>query len=69
MSFKVAVTVFHKQDRVFPLWNKVHLSLSGDRNDLINLQSQLDFVKAEVNSDMNRKSVRLKDTQIFIDFI
>jgi len=69
MKFKVAVTVLLKKDKLIPIWNKVHLTLSGDKRDLINLQDQLADVKGDVNSDMNRRGIALRDVDIFIDFI
>ena len=66
--FKVSVTVTHKLNKDV-LWNQVHLSLSGDNKDLLNLQKQLNLVKQDVNQDMNRKNLSLKDVHIKVDFI
>lgn len=68
-AFKVAVTVTQKKDKTIPIWNKVHLSLDGDKSDLLNLQGQLDLVKKDVNQDMNKKGFALKDVDIRIDFV
>lgn len=67
--FTVAVTVTHKKDKFFPIWNKVHLSLEGDRTNLLNLMSQLELVKSDVNKDMNKKGLALKDVEVNIEFI
>ena len=67
-GFKVAVTVKRK-NRLDPVWNKVHLWLDGDMGDLINLQKQLDLVKQDVNGDMNKKGLKLKDVTISIEFL
>jgi hypothetical protein len=69
MQFKVSVTIFHVKDRVIPLWNKVHVSLHGDKRDLINLQDQLADLKGDINSDMNKRGIPLRDVDIFIDFL
>ena len=69
MKFKVAVSVFHVKDLSFPLWNKVHMVLDGDKRDLINLQDQLADVKGDINSDMNKRGIALRDVDIFIDFL
>jgi len=69
MKFKVAVTVLLKKDKMFPLWNKVHMVLNGDKRDLINLQDQLADVKGDINSDMNKRGIALRDVDIFIDFL
>lgn len=67
-NFSVLVTVVNKKDKVIPLWNKVRLTLAGDKRNLIVLMAQLDLVKADVNRDMNQKGLALKDVDISIDF-
>ena len=67
-GFKVAVTVKRK-NRTDPVWDKVHLWLDGDMGDLINLQKQLELVKQDVNGDMNKKGLKLKDVTISIEFL
>ena len=69
MKFKVAVSVFHVKDLTFPLWNNVHMFLDGDKRDLINLQDQLADLKGDINSDMNKRGIALRDVDIFIDFL
>jgi hypothetical protein len=69
MKFKVAVSVFHFKDLSFPLWNKVHMVLDGNKRDLINLQDQLADLKSDINSDMNKRGIALRDVDIFIDFL
>lgn len=69
VGFKVAVTVTHKRDKLVPIWDRVHLGLTGDKDDLLNLQKQLDFVKQDVNQDMNKKGFALKDVDIYINFV
>jgi hypothetical protein len=69
MSFTVSVTVTNKRDKLIPIWNKVWLSLDGDKSDLINLQAQLGLVKADVNKDMNQKGMALKDVDIKLEFV
>ena len=66
--FKVSVTVVEKC-RLDPVWCKVHLCLDGDKGDLINLQKQLDLVKKDVNQDMNKKGLKLRDVDISIEFL
>ena len=68
-GFKVAVTVKAKNSHTPPIWNKVHLGLSGDPRDLKNLQAQLELVKSDVNTDMNKKGISLKSVSVSIDFI
>ena len=69
MKFKVAVSVFLRKDLLFPLWNKVHMVLAGDKRDLINLQDQLAAVKSDINSDMNKRGIALRDVEILIDIL
>jgi len=69
MKFKVEVSVFHMNDSVNPIWNKVHMSLDGDKRNLVNLQDQLNNLKGDINSDMNKRGIPLRHVNIFIDFI
>ncbi len=53
----------------FPWRNGVHLFLQGDCSDLLNLQTEIEVVKQEVNRDANRFGLALKDLNITIKFI
>ena len=70
-AFKVLVTVKIKKGvyKSFPIWNKLLLTLCGDKSDLINLQKQLKSVKGDVKKDMNRKGYALRDVNINIEFL
>jgi len=49
-----------------PWDNGVRVSILGDHTDLCNLISELDQIKAMVNSDVNRAGMALKDVKITI---
>jgi hypothetical protein len=70
MAFKAEVTVTQKVNPdVTPLWNKVHINMDGDKTDLLNLQKQLELIKAEINRDMNKKRLSLGDVFIAVNII
>jgi len=69
-NFKVAVTIKHKNENfIMPMWDHVHMTLDGNKNDLINLQKQLELVKQDVNKAVNQNCFRLKDVDVMIDFV
>ena len=66
--FKVQVTVTQKNNFI-PIWDKVQMNLEGEITDLLNLQSQLNLVKSDINSDLNRKNIPFKEVEIKIVFL
>lgn len=65
----VFVTVKRKTGvfKSVPIWNKVMMNLLGDTSDMKNLIKELEEVKANVNSDMNKRGLALKDVDILIE--
>lgn len=68
-GFKIAVTITEKKHPTFPLWNKTHLQLEGDKADMSNLQKQLELVKKDINRDMNKRGLALSDVTVEIEFL
>ena len=69
-KFKVSVTIKHKNENfIMPMWDKVSMILDGDKRDLLNLQAQLNIVKAQVNQAVNQNGFALKDVDIIIDIL
>lgn len=66
--FKAFVTVTVKKWPHLMPWNRTLLTLAGEKEDLKNLQTQLEFVKQDVNADMNKNGASLKDVDIKIEF-
>ena len=61
--FKAFITVKHNE---IYLWNKTIVNLAGYKTDLINLQQQLVLIKHDINSDINKQSLALRDVSITI---
>ena len=59
------ITVIIKKHKI-KIWNKVRMNLQGDCSELINLQKELNEIKKEVNRDVNRNGLKLKDVEIRI---
>ena len=66
--FRVAVTVRGKYPQL-KYWNNIPITLTGDPTDLLNLQKQLNHIKQEVNKDMNKRGLALRDVEVKIKFL